>query len=143
MDPPAGSRAGSHLPALFEHSPHGLLLTAATGGIQLANAESLRLSQRSAGEMLGPNWGVRIAPDDPSQLTMPRIGREECVREMERIDPNVPAILMSGHSEQELVRSVTDVCIRGRIQKPFHVEELDSVLRSASDVRVRTPCSAR
>ncbi len=62
-------------------------------------------------------------------LTMPRMGGEEVIREMHRVAPGFPTILMSGFSEQELARRVTDDAHGGFIQKPFRIEELDRVLR--------------
>lgn len=67
-------------------------------------------------------------------LTMPRMGGEEVIRKMKRLDPAVRVILMSGFSEQELARKVTEEHIVAFIQKPFRIEELDRVLRRAAGV---------
>lgn len=62
-------------------------------------------------------------------LTMPRMGGEEVIREMQRQSPGFRTILMSGFSEQDLARKVTDERTCSFIQKPFRLEELDRVLR--------------
>lgn len=64
-------------------------------------------------------------------LTMPRMGGEETIRAFERIAPDFATVLMSGFSEQELARRVTDGQRCGFIQKPFRLEELDRALRHA------------
>jgi CheY-like chemotaxis protein len=65
-------------------------------------------------------------------LTMPRMSGEEVIREMKRVDPAVRVILMSGFSEQELARKVTEEHVVAFLQKPFRIAELDRVLRRAA-----------
>jgi DNA-binding NtrC family response regulator len=67
-------------------------------------------------------------------LTMPRMSGEEVIRELKRLDPGVRVILMSGFSEQELARKVTEEHVVAFLQKPFRIEELDRALRRARGV---------
>jgi len=65
-------------------------------------------------------------------LTMPRLGGEETLRELRRIRPDVRVVLMSGHSERE-VTSLLGGEIAGFVQKPFRMEQLLTILRRCLD----------
>ena len=62
---------------------------------------------------------------------MPNMGGEETIRAFERISPSFTTILMSGFSEQEVARGVTESRRCGFIQKPFRIEEMDRALQRA------------
>ena len=64
-------------------------------------------------------------------LTMPRLGGEETVRELRRIDPNARVLLSSGYNEQDVVSRFTGKEIAGFIQKPYRLESLAAILRDA------------
>jgi PAS domain S-box-containing protein len=57
-------------------------------------------------------------------LTMPHLDGDECFRELRRIDKNVPVILSSGYSEQELVERFASKGFAAFIQKPYGYDAL-------------------
>jgi len=57
-------------------------------------------------------------------LSMPHMGGEETFRELRRIRENIPVILSSGYSEQEVVDRFTGQGIAGFVQKPYLVAQL-------------------
>ena len=64
-------------------------------------------------------------------MTMPRMGGEEAFRQMHRIDPAVPVILISGFDEQEAVARLEGAGLAGFIQKPYRLQALVAKLREA------------
>jgi len=64
-------------------------------------------------------------------LTMIGLDGEETRRELLRLRPNLPVILMSGFSEQELQVRFADLGFAGFLQKPFRRDDLISRLREA------------
>jgi nitrogen-specific signal transduction histidine kinase/CheY-like chemotaxis protein len=66
-------------------------------------------------------------------MTMPRMGGEEAFRQMHRIDPSVPVILMSGFDEQEAVARLEGRGLAGFIRKPYRLQALVAKLREAID----------
>ena len=62
-------------------------------------------------------------------LTMPVMGGEEAFRELHRLSPETPVILMSGYSESESATHFRDLKPAGFIPKPFQVRQLDQMLR--------------
>jgi len=66
-------------------------------------------------------------------LTMPRLGGEETLRELRRIDPGVRVLLSSGHNEQDVIGRFTGEEISGFIQKPYQLDSLGTILRDALD----------
>ncbi|MBI2926240.1 MAG: response regulator [Verrucomicrobia bacterium] len=63
-------------------------------------------------------------------LVMPRLGGEEAFRQIRRIRPSAPIILISGYSEQETLKAFADSGPVPFLQKPFKLEELRAKLRS-------------
>ena len=62
-------------------------------------------------------------------LTMPQLDGDEAFREMRRIRADVRAILTSGYSEQTATSGFAGKDLAAFIQKPYHFEELRSVVR--------------
>jgi len=62
-------------------------------------------------------------------LTMPHLDGDEAFREMKRIRDTVKAILTSGYNEQTATSQLEGKGLAAFIQKPYHFEELRSVVR--------------
>ncbi len=67
-------------------------------------------------------------------LSMPRMGGYEVLQRIRGRKPELPVILMSGYTEQEVASKVLDARsgVVGFLQKPFLPEDLTSVLRHVS-----------
>jgi PAS domain S-box-containing protein len=89
------------------------VLTAADG------REAIKLFQKHGGKI------VCVLLD----LTMPHMDGEETYRELRRIRSNVPVILASGYSEQEIAKHFTGQDPPGFIEKPFAPAALMAKLR--------------
>lgn len=57
-------------------------------------------------------------------MTMPHLSGEDTFREMHRLRPELPVILVSGYNEQEVTDLFVGKNIAGFIQKPFQLNEL-------------------
>lgn len=57
-------------------------------------------------------------------LTMPGMDGLEVMREMRRLSPNIPVLVMSGYSEQEVSVRCAGIGANGFIQKPFNPRSL-------------------
>ena len=64
-------------------------------------------------------------------LTMPRMDGEECFHALLELKSDVPVILSSGYSEQEITGRFAGLGIRGFIQKPYGFETIRSKVREA------------
>ncbi len=64
-------------------------------------------------------------------LTMPRMDGEECFHALHELNSDIPVILSSGYSEQEITERLADLSIRGFIQKPYGYETMRSAIRDA------------
>ena len=67
-------------------------------------------------------------------ITMPRMDGEETFREMRRIKDDVPVILSSGFSEQEITQRFAGKGLAGFIQKPYRSADLNAKLRKALEM---------
>ncbi len=63
-------------------------------------------------------------------LTMPHMDGEETYREIHRINPDVPVILMSGFTETDTIDRFAGKKLAGFLQKPFDRKRLQAKLRS-------------
>jgi CheY-like chemotaxis protein len=68
-------------------------------------------------------------------LTMPKMNGEETFREMHKVRPELPVILVSGYNEQEVTDQFIGQEIAGFIQKPFQRPELMAKLRQVLEKR--------
>lgn len=57
-------------------------------------------------------------------LTMPHVDGVEASREMRKLNPDMPVLLMSGFHEEEAISQFTNSDLAGFLQKPFGIEEL-------------------
>lgn len=56
-------------------------------------------------------------------LTMPRMGGDEALREIRKLEPTIPVILMSGYSQTEVVASLENTGISAFLSKPCSVKD--------------------
>lgn len=63
-------------------------------------------------------------------LTMPHMNGEEAFRALRRIRTDVPVILTSGYSEQDMSAEFAGKGIAGFLQKPFRFEKLQEQFRA-------------
>lgn len=63
-------------------------------------------------------------------MTMPRMGGEETLRELHKIRPDVPVILSSGYNEKETTQRFGPRELAGFVQKPF---EMSTLLEKVAD----------
>ncbi|HNV68403.1 MAG TPA: response regulator [Candidatus Ozemobacteraceae bacterium] len=61
-------------------------------------------------------------------LTMPRMDGLEAMIELRRLDPELPILLASGYTEEEITARLSEVRPNGFIQKPYSLETLRSKL---------------
>ncbi|MDX8405943.1 MAG: response regulator [Mariprofundus sp.] len=64
-------------------------------------------------------------------LTMPKMGGEECFRELRRINPDVRVVLSSGYNEQDAIQTFTGKKLAGFIQKPVSPDRLKKAMHTA------------
>jgi CheY-like chemotaxis protein len=64
-------------------------------------------------------------------LTMPKRGGEETLRELRKIRPDVRVILSSGYGEENATERFSELGLAGFIQKPFELSTMLSQLRKA------------
>jgi signal transduction histidine kinase/CheY-like chemotaxis protein len=62
-------------------------------------------------------------------LTMPRMNGDEAFQELRRIAPDVPVVLSSGYTQQDVARRFPGRGPAGFIQKPYTLDRLREVLR--------------
>jgi len=63
-------------------------------------------------------------------MTMPGKSGEEVYEEIHQMNPNVPIVLSSGHSEQDALDHFKGKTLAGYLQKPYGVKVLGDLLRS-------------
>lgn len=64
-------------------------------------------------------------------LTMPEIDGNEALTEIRNIDRDIPIIITSGYSENDIITQFTDRKISGFLQKPFNLEDLITAIEEA------------
>ncbi len=64
-------------------------------------------------------------------LNMPRLGGDAVFREVRRLRPETPVVLMSGYNEQEVGDQFAGKGLAGFVQKPFRVDDLLAAMRTA------------
>ena len=62
-------------------------------------------------------------------LTMPEMDGEETFHELRKINPQVPILLSSGYSEQEINERFAGQDLNGFIQKPYQLSEIEAKIR--------------
>jgi PAS domain S-box-containing protein len=63
-------------------------------------------------------------------LTMPRMGGEQCFRELRKLNPMVKVIMASGYNEQEVTQMFVGEGLSGFIQKPYNLSNLRGSIKS-------------
>jgi DNA-binding NtrC family response regulator len=101
---------------MLEH--HGFHVLAATDG-----REAMELFQKHGGNI------VCVLLD----MTMPHMDGAETYRELRRIHGDVPVILASGYSEQEIAKHFMGQDPPEFIEKPFEASKLMTKLHNALD----------
>jgi len=91
----------------------GFTTIAAENGVQ-----ALELYRKHADEVVG------VLMD----LTMPKMGGEECFRELRRINPDIKVVLSSGYNEQDAIQHFTGKRLAAFIQKPVSPDRLRAVM---------------
>src|SRR5262245_6469713 len=81
--------------------------------------EALARFRRHRGE-------VRLAVVD---LSMPLLSGEETLRQLRRLEPALPLVLMSGYAEADVAPRLADLPLAGYLQKPFRLPALEELLR--------------
>ena len=66
-----------------------------------------------------------------TDLTMPRMGGLETFRELRRLDPTCPVVLISGYNEQEAIQNFLGQGLAAFVQKPFLRADLLRAMRVA------------
>ncbi|HTY23903.1 MAG TPA: PAS domain S-box protein [Desulfomonilaceae bacterium] len=57
-------------------------------------------------------------------LIMPEMGGRECLRELQKIDPQVKVLVASGYSADASVKEMLHMGAKGFVNKPFRIKEL-------------------
>ena len=66
-----------------------------------------------------------------TDLTMPRMGGLETFRELRRLDPACPVVLISGYNEREAIQDFLGLGLAAFVQKPFVRADLLRAMRKA------------
>ncbi len=64
-------------------------------------------------------------------MTMPRMDGEAALREMKSIAPDIPVVIMSGHSEKQIFERFTNGEVADFLPKPFTLEQLRNAVKGA------------
>ena len=81
-----------------------------------------------AQEVLRGDPSIQVALLD---FSMPGMDGEQCFQALRKINPTLKGILSSGHSEQELMPRYADAGLSEYIQKPYRMEQLQTILEQA------------
>ena len=68
-------------------------------------------------------------------MTMPRLGGEECLAALRKAGCNVPVILSSGYNQSDIMPQLTDAGLTRFIQKPYRAEALRTLIREIFESR--------
>lgn len=63
-------------------------------------------------------------------MTMPIMNGEETFKELRKLNPNLPIIMMSGHNETRLNSRISNISISGFLQKPFSLYHLKMMIEN-------------
>jgi two-component system cell cycle sensor histidine kinase/response regulator CckA len=72
-------------------------------------------------------------------LTMPRMDGLEVMRELRHLAPDIPVLVMSGYSEQEVSIRCEGTGMRGFIKKPFTTHALVAAISGILTPSTPTP----
>ncbi len=149
-EPGTGTKIRVLLPACVEEmeeqpdSEAAELVGAGSGTVLLVDDESAVLEVgKDMLQMAGYN--VKIARDGTEaveifrihtreihcvilDLTMPKMGGEEAIAELQRVDSSVPVLLSSGYSTSDLESHMADKGFAGFVKKPYMLDEIVKTL---------------
>ena len=72
---------------------------------------------------------------------MPEMGGEATIREIRKIDPQIPVVVVTG--SPEWLTEELKAQIQGWIYKPFRLKELGSLVRDLLEAKKRSNCDHR
>jgi len=84
--------------------------------------QALQLAEQHAGKLAAMLWGVKV----------PEPGGGEVLRHLRRLCPNLPIILSTGYSEEEMLPLFAGQNLAGFIQKPYKLDTLLSKVREVT-----------
>jgi two-component system, cell cycle sensor histidine kinase and response regulator CckA len=100
-----------------------------------------RMVQRCGFDAVGAADGVeavRMVRNEPGRfscvlldLTMPKMGGEDTLREIRQVAPALPVILCSGYQAQELSERFAERDFTGFVQKPYRLADIMATLQAA------------
>ncbi len=64
-------------------------------------------------------------------MIMPHLGGRETLRALRRLDPDMPALLVSGYSEEDTEEQLLEDGAQGFLQKPFNVDAIAQAIQLA------------
>jgi len=64
--------------------------------------------------------------------SMPDMNGEETLRALRKVTPDIPVLLSSGFSEEEVIRRFEGLDLAGFIQKPYRLATLLAAIRNCS-----------
>jgi len=83
--------------------------------------------------------GIEHITENPSRfdvvlldMSMPEMGGEAVLRALRSIEPDLPAVLMSGFSAVNLHSVLSDLAVQGFVQKPFRPDQVVAAVRAAA-----------
>jgi two-component system cell cycle sensor histidine kinase/response regulator CckA len=110
-----------------------------------------RMVQRCGFEAVGAADGLealRLIRQNPDRfscvlldLTMPKMGGEDTLRELRQVAPTLPVILCSGYQALELSERFAEQRLAGFIQKPYRLADIKAGLDAALEKAARAPDS--
>ena len=62
---------------------------------------------------------------------MPRMGAKECIRALQKINPQIKIILSTGYGKNEAVQELLGFGVQGFIQKPYQLKKLSEIVADA------------
>ena len=66
-------------------------------------------------------------------MIMPKLGGKETFRKLKEVHPPIKCILSSGYTKETIAREILKEGALGFVQKPFRINELASIVRTALD----------
>lgn len=64
-------------------------------------------------------------------LTMPVMSGEETLKEIRKTHPDLPVVLMSGYTEEEIANRLADLSVSSILPKPFRLDTLEDAVTRA------------
>jgi len=84
--------------------------------------QALQLAEQHAGELAAMLWGVKVPEPEGGEV----------LRHLRRLCPNLPIILASGYSEEEMLPRFAGQNLAGFIQKPYKPDTLVGKVREVT-----------